>query len=393
MKITVFTAFSGYDAQLLALRRLSNTYDFEFDLVGWSEIDRHAIKAHDTLFHEYKDRNFGDFSLIDWETVPSFELLTYSSPCQDISKDGMKKGMEKGSGTRSSLLWDVERCIREKRPKIALMENVANLDSIRYRNNLHEWMRILESLGYKNYVKKLNARDYGVPQNRERVFLVSIHEREAFHFYFPAAVKLDKYVDEILEQNVGEKYNVEEDRIKGIINKEKYNLFVKEIRKDPYDYVRPGSIFDITYMKSNTRRGRVIEEGSICPTITCKVNSNLVVYEGFEELMGWYPNYWILRQCDIERARYLGLVITLHLKKEYFNAIREGRKKCEYRSLSYKKRLEGKTIIEFAEGYPSRAEKEKWMYCHIGKEEQRSAGEFWEDEYIAIELDNRIMIY
>lgn len=393
MKITVFTAFSGYDAQLLALRRLSKTYDFDFDLVGWSEIDRHTIKAHDTLFPEYKDRNFGDFSLIDWETVPSFELLTYSSPCQDISKAGMKKGMEKGSGTRSSLLWDVERCIREKRPKIALMENVANLDSIRYRNNLHEWMRILESLGYKNYVKKLNARDYGVPQNRERVFLVSIHEREAFHFYFPAVVKLDKYVDEILEQNVGGKYNVEEDRIKGIINKERYNLFVKESRKDPYDYVRPGSIFDITYMKSNTRRGRVIEEGSICPTITCKVNSNLVVYEGFEELMGWHHNYWILRQVDIERARYLENVITLHLKGKYFNEIREGRKKWEFRSLSYKKRLEGRTIIEFALGYPSREDKDKWMYFHIGKVEQRSDGEFWEDEYFAIELDNRIMIY
>ena len=119
--IRVFTAFSGYDSQCLAL----NSIGVDYELVGWSEIDKYAIRAHNALFPQWADRNYGDISKIDWSQVPDFDLFTYSSPCQDFSQAGKQAGAVKGSGTRSSLLWECERAIEAKRPKYLLFENVA----------------------------------------------------------------------------------------------------------------------------------------------------------------------------------------------------------------------------------------------------------------------------
>lgn len=110
MEIRVFTAFSGYDSQCLALERLKQNFpDFDYELVGWSEIDKYAIQAHNALFPQWADRNYGDISKIDWNEVPDFDLFTYSSPCQDFSNAGLQRGGEEGSGTRSSLLWECRR--------------------------------------------------------------------------------------------------------------------------------------------------------------------------------------------------------------------------------------------------------------------------------------------
>lgn len=170
MGIKVFTAFSGYDSQCLALNRIG----IDYSLVGWSEIDRYAIQAHNALFPAAKNLNYGDISKIDWKTVPDFDLFTYSSPCQDFSQAGLQRGGEKGSGTRSSLLWECERAISIKRPKFLLMENVAALVSKKFIKLFNRWQLTLERLGYRNFAKILNSSDYGVPQNRERIFLVSI---------------------------------------------------------------------------------------------------------------------------------------------------------------------------------------------------------------------------
>lgn len=279
-KLTVFTAFSGYDAQLLALERLKRDYKIEYECVGWADIDRNAIKAHDALFPELVGKNFGDISKIDWSTVQDFEMLTYSSPCQDISKAGQKKGLDEGSQTRSSLLWEVERCLIEKRPRFAIMENVANLISYRFVENLREWTRRLEKLGYTNYVRKLNARDYGVPQQRERVFVVSILD-DAFHYYYPAPFSLRKEVRDCIEKNVAERYSLDQSAVEKITKVKDGRLYVREANKEGWDFVQEGSIFDITYQNSNTRRGRVIQQGKVCPTLTCKANGNMAVFEGF----------------------------------------------------------------------------------------------------------------
>ena len=96
--LRVFTAFSGYDSQCLALERLKERRDgFDYELVGWSEIEPSAIKAHNLLFPQWADRNFGDISKIEWNSVPDFDLFTYSSPCQDFSTAGLQKGGAEGS--------------------------------------------------------------------------------------------------------------------------------------------------------------------------------------------------------------------------------------------------------------------------------------------------------
>ena len=186
----VFTAFSGYDSQCMALDRLhSNFNKFNYELVGWSEIDKYAIQAHNIIYPQYKDRNYGDISKINWDKVDDFDLLTYSSPCTDFSVTGLQKGGEKGSGTRSSLLWECERAIKSKRPKYLLMENVSALVSKKFIKLFNKWQSTLESYGYTNYAKVLNAKDFGVPQNRERIFMVSVRNDVKDRFYFPQPFK------------------------------------------------------------------------------------------------------------------------------------------------------------------------------------------------------------
>jgi DNA (cytosine-5)-methyltransferase 1 len=200
-KIKVFTAFSGYDSQCLALDKLG----IDYELVGWSEIDKYAIQAHNALFPQWADRNYGDISKIDWENVPDFDLFSYSFPCTDISNAGRQKGLAKGSNTRSSLLWECQKAIEIKRPKYCLMENVAALVSEKFRPYYLEWERLMCRYGYTNYSRVLNAKDYGIPQNRERIFMVSILD-DAHPFYWPEPIPLQKRLKDVLEENVDEKY-------------------------------------------------------------------------------------------------------------------------------------------------------------------------------------------
>ena len=213
MTIKVFTAFSGYDSQCLALDRLKE-YDsnFDYELVGWSEIDKYAIQAHNALYPQWADRNYGDISKVDWNNVPDFDLFTYSFPCTDISNAGQQKGLSKDSGTRSSLLWECQRAIEIKRPKYMLMENVSALVSEKFMPYFNEWQLLVARYGYNNYTQVMNAKDYGVPQNRERVFMVSILDAEA-PYYFPEPFPLELRLKDLLENNVDEKYYLNDKQI------------------------------------------------------------------------------------------------------------------------------------------------------------------------------------
>lgn len=209
MKLRVATLFSGYDSQCLALDRLG----IDYELVLWAEIDKYAIQAHNALYPEWAGRNYGDITKICWHNVPDFDLLTYSSPCQDFSQAGLQRGGAKGSGTRSSLLWFVEEAISVKRPKYLLMENVAALVSNKFIGLFNKWQSIVEQYGYQNYAKVLNAKDFGVPQNRERIFLVSVLADVSHRFYFPKPQKLTRRLVDVLETNVDEKYYLSEQAV------------------------------------------------------------------------------------------------------------------------------------------------------------------------------------
>lgn len=209
-KIRVFEAFAGYGSQSMALRRLG----IDFQVVGISEIDKYAIQAYMAVHGDTP--NYGDISKIDWSSVPDFDFLTYSFPCTDISTAGQQKGLAEGSGTRSSLLWECRKAIEAKRPKYLLMENVKNLVSKKFTPYLKEWLRFIEGQGYSNYTKVLNAKDFGVPQNRERVFMVSILGEVSFHF--PKPFTLEKRLKDVLEKDVDESFYLSEKVVNGKIS-------------------------------------------------------------------------------------------------------------------------------------------------------------------------------
>lgn len=228
ISIKVFTAFSGYDSQCMALERLQEMYkNFKYELIGWSEIDEPAIASHNAVFPEAASLNYGDISKIDWSQVPDFQLFTYSSPCQDFSICGIQRGGEKGSGTRSSLLWECERTIREKRPAYCLLENVKALYSDKkFYPLLLRWKNTVNSYGYKSWIQVLNAKDYDVPQGRERVFMVSIREdilEKDFNgadYYFPAPMEPKREITDFLVSHdmIPEEYYLSEHKIPKFLN-------------------------------------------------------------------------------------------------------------------------------------------------------------------------------
>lgn len=199
-KLRVFEAFSGYGSQSIALRNIS----VEYEVVAISEIDKYAIKAYESIHGE--TNNLGDISKIKVEDVPEHDLFTYSFPCVDISVAGRQEGLKKGK-TRSGLLYECERIIEHYKPKYLLMENVKNLVGKKFKPQFDEWLKYLEGLGYTNYWKVLNAKDYGIPQNRERVFVVSILG-EHKPYEFPKKIKLSTTIFDLLETNIPDKYNM-----------------------------------------------------------------------------------------------------------------------------------------------------------------------------------------
>lgn len=220
--IKVATLFSGYDSQCMALDRIKENHsDFDYELMKWCEIDKYAIAAHNLVYPQWADRNLGDITKVDWkkahEEIGDIDLLTYSSPCQDFSNAGLQRGGTKGSGTRSSLLWECEKAIMELKPKYLMLENVKALVSKKFMPTFQGWITTLKEYGYLSFWKVLNAKDYGgVPQNRERVFLISIREDVLQSPYqFPQPMKLVNYLRDVLEENVDDKYYLSEKSIEG----------------------------------------------------------------------------------------------------------------------------------------------------------------------------------
>ena len=197
--LRVFEAFAGYGSQSIALRNL----EIEYEVVAISEIDKYAIKAYEAIHGP--TNNLGDICKINPSDIPNHDLFTYSFPCQDLSVAGKQAGL--GKGTRSGLLYECEKVIEVKKPKYLLLENVKNLVGKKFKPEFDKWLEYLEGLGYTNYWQVLNAKDYGVPQNRERVFVISIlgdHKP----FEWPTPIPLDKRIADILEDTVDEKYYI-----------------------------------------------------------------------------------------------------------------------------------------------------------------------------------------
>ena len=146
--------------------------------------------------------------------------------CQSISAAGLQHGFAEGSGTRSSIIWNVRDAVKEKRPKFLCLENVKAMVSKKFLPMFNLWQTELERLGYANFAKVLNAKDYGVPQNRERIFLVSIRIDELeglagnVQYHFPKPFPLLKRLKDVLEEKVDEKYYLSDERLKEFMPQE-----------------------------------------------------------------------------------------------------------------------------------------------------------------------------
>lgn len=198
--------FSGIGAFEKALTNLG----VQYEVVNYCEIDKYASKSYSAIHGVPESKNLWDITKVNVFNLPKdIDLLTYGFPCQDISLAGKQKGMfnEDGSLTRSGLFFkalDVIECVK---PKIAIAENVKALTSKKFTEEFKIVLDSLEKAGYHNYWKVLNAKDYGIPQNRERVFIVSIR-KDIDHnmFEFPKPYSLEKRLKDFLEPHVDEKY-------------------------------------------------------------------------------------------------------------------------------------------------------------------------------------------
>lgn len=204
--LKVLSLFSGIGAFEKALTNL----DVDYELIGYCEIDKYASKSYSAIHGVPEAMNLGDITKVNEKSLPKdIDLITYGFPCQDISLAGKQQGLfnDDGSQTRSGLFFEALRIIEETKPKIAIAENVKNLVSKKFNAQFQVVLASLESAGYNNYWKVLNAKDYGVPQNRERVFIVSIRKDiDTGLFEFPEPFPLDKRLKDLLEEDVDEKY-------------------------------------------------------------------------------------------------------------------------------------------------------------------------------------------
>lgn len=279
--IKVLELFAGIGACSKALENLG----IEHEIVDAVEIDKYAIAA----FNAIHGTNFEPQDITKWDKDIECDLIMHGSPCQDFSIAGKQAGGDEGSGTQSSLMYETLRIVDKLRPKYVIWENVKNLLSKKHVHNWNAYAEYMEELGYVNYCQVLNAKDYGIPQNRERVFTVSIRVPgpipEAIKkmlFRFPPRRPLARRLKDMLEDEVGESCYLNNDQTKGLVfdipnvsycidanywkgttpkqylTKHRRQLVaIKTANTKGYDLAIDGDGIDLGYPDSKTRRGRV----------------------------------------------------------------------------------------------------------------------------------------
>ena len=212
-KLRIMECFGGIGACSKALERLG----IDYEIADYVEIDKYAVKS----FNAIHGTNFEPQDICKWDKDIEVDLIMHGSPCQDFSLAGKQAGGDKDSGTRSSLMYETIRIVEKLKPKYVIWENVKNLLSKKHRHNFDAYLETMEQLGYTNYYQILNAKDYGIPQNRERVFTVSILGNEKFEFPLKQELKLK--LKDILEDDVDERYYLSNKMVKYIsANNEKW---------------------------------------------------------------------------------------------------------------------------------------------------------------------------
>ena len=196
--IKILELFGGIGACSKALERL----EIDYEIADYVEIDKYAVAS----FNAIHGTNFESQDVCKWDKDIEVDLIMHGSPCQDFSLAGKQAGGDENSGTRSSLMYETIRIVEKLKPKYVIWENVKNVVSKKHKHNFDKYCNRMSELGYINYAQILNAKDYEIPQNRERVFTISIRKDLNKTFDFPQKQELKLKLKDMLENEVDEKY-------------------------------------------------------------------------------------------------------------------------------------------------------------------------------------------
>lgn len=291
--LKILELFGGIGACSKALERLG----IEYEIADYVEIDKYAVKSYNAMHNT----NFEPQDICNWDKEIDVDLIMHGSPCQDFSVAGKQAGGDEGSGTRSSLMYETLRIVKKLKPKYVIWENVKNVISKKHIHNFNNYIERMNELGYISYYQVLNSKDYGIPQNRERVFTISIRNDINTDFEFPPKQELKLKLKDMLEDNVNEKYYLSEklvncfmsdgtgtyprrERFLQNINRKNQDiansiittegnkptcnfLRIKNGTKQGYLKAHEGDSVNLSYPTSNTRRGRVGEQ--VSQTLQC----------------------------------------------------------------------------------------------------------------------------
>lgn len=286
--IRLIELFAGIGSQAKALTRLGADFEHyricEFD--KYTVASYNAIHGTDFTTSDITKISANDLGIVD--TDKYCYIMTYSFPCQDLSLAGKQKGMAKGENTRSGLLWEVERLLNEctELPQILLMENVTQVHGTKNKEHFDEWLAYLESKGYKNYWKDLNAKNFGIPQNRNRTYMISVLGE--YSYEFPEEFPLELRLKDMLENSVDEKFYISNEKINKIANstfaQEKTMIQKSDVcetllardYKDPQcvevEPVRIGGLYDTETSKHQV--GAIWDKGAVAPTVDTMQGGN-----------------------------------------------------------------------------------------------------------------------
>lgn len=268
--IRVLELFGGIGACTKALERLG----IDYEIADYVEIDKYAVAS----FNAMHGTNFEPQDICKWDKDIEVDLLMHGSPCQDFSLAGLGKGGDEGSGTRSSLMYETIRIVDKLKPKYVIWENVKNVISKKHIHNFNNYIDRMNELGYTSYYQVLNAKDYGIPQNRERVFTISIRKDIDKSYAFPPAQELKLKLKDMLEDEVDEKYYLSDEMIKyirsDIPSNNDLSIPIKNDTKKGYLEATEGDGIDIS-SRMQYHRGTVQKES--IQTLDTQCNVGVVV--------------------------------------------------------------------------------------------------------------------
>ena len=280
----VLSLFSGVGAFEMALKRL----EVDFELVNYCEIDKFASKSYSAIHGAPEDKNLWDVTTINTDTLPDFDLMTWGFPCQDISVAGKGAGIEKG--TRSGLYYEGLRILQDKKPMYSIVENVKNLVGKKFKDKYLQMLEDFDEAGYNSYSRVLNAKDYGIPQNRERVFIVSIRQdvdpyaNTIEGYPWPQPFDNGLRLKDFLEDEVDEKFYISEEKTAKLIEQLKES---GSYHSQEYSYAIDSNYFkgpsqaDLTNGKRQTvlvddqgRTNKQLKPLENCPTLRAQDHGN-----------------------------------------------------------------------------------------------------------------------